>query len=108
MKQTEDLAARNWGYRGLDEHLRDQNQAFSSRLNMAAFGGTAFYIPKLIMTLNPSSVKGLFTILIPAIVFGFLLVVSATDSKGKDVLAATAAYAGVLVVFTGSLPIPSS
>jgi hypothetical protein len=107
-KQTEDLAAGNWGYRGLDEHLRDQNQAFSSRLNMAAFGGTAFYIPMLIMTLDPSTVKGLLTILISTIVFGFLLAVSATDSTGKDVLAATAAYAGVLVVFAGSLPIPAS
>jgi len=104
-KETEDLAAGNWGYRGLDEHLRDQ--AFSARLNMAVFGGTALYIPMLIMTINPSTIKGLLTVLLSTFLFGFLLAIGATDSAGKDVLAATAAYAGVLVVFAGSLPIPS-
>lgn len=105
-KQTEDIAAGNWGYRGLDENLRDQ--AFSSRLNMAVFGGTALYIPMLVMTISLSTVKGLLTILISAFAFGLILAISATDSTGKDVLTATAAYAGVLVVFAGSLPIPAS
>jgi hypothetical protein len=75
---------------------------------MAAFGGMAFYIPMVIVTLGVSTIKGLLTILVSMIVLGFLLAISATDSTGKDILAATAAYAGVLVMFAGSLPVPPS
>ena len=107
LEKTIDLAAGDEGYRELHQHLHDQRGALLSRLFMAGFGGISLYIPMLIMTLNPLTSKSLFTILGATGLFGFLLAIAATDSAGKDVLAATAAYAGFLVIFAGSLPTPS-
>jgi hypothetical protein len=101
LEQTVELAAGNGGYRELV-----QRDALSSRLFMGVFGGTAVYVPILIMTVNPSTTKTLVTTFVAILLFGIILAIAATDSSGKDVLAATAAYAGVLVVFAGALPIP--
>jgi hypothetical protein len=59
------------------------------------------------MTLSPSTTKNLLTILVARFLLGLFLAIAAIDSSGKDVLAATAAYTGVLVVFARSLPVPS-
>lgn len=101
IEQTVELAAGAWGYRELV-----QRDPISSRLFMGVFGGTAVYLPILIMTVNPSTTKTLVTTFVAILLFGILLAIAATDSSGKDVLAATAAYAGILVVFAGALPIP--
>jgi hypothetical protein len=63
LEKTIDLAAGDGGYRELHQHLHDQRGALLSRLFMAGFGGISLYIPMLIMTLNPSTSKSLFTIL---------------------------------------------
>ena len=65
------------------------------------FGGIALIVPMLIMTLQPSRDKSLITVSVAAIVFALTLALCATDECGKDVLAATAAYTAVLVVFVG-------
>lgn len=44
----------------------------------------------------------LITTSVAVFIFGLILAFGATDSIGKDVLAATAAYTAVLVVFVGT------
>jgi len=74
----------------------------SSRLAMAFFGGIALIGPMLIMVLQPSRNTCLITTSVATFLFATLLALGARDSTGKDVLAATAAYAAVLVVFVGT------
>jgi hypothetical protein len=76
--------------------------AFSSRFLMAMFGGIALIAPTLIMALYPSRNTSLITTSIATFLFASVLALGAKDSSGKDVLAATAAYAAVLVVFIGT------
>lgn len=75
---------------------------------MAMFGGVALIGPMLIMTLHPSRNTSLVTASVSTFLFALLLAFIASDSAGKDVLGATAAYAAVLVVFVGSSMAPSS
>lgn len=75
---------------------------------MAMFGGVALIGPMLIMTLHPSRNTSLITVSVSTFLFAPLLAFIASDSAGKDVLGATAAYAAVLVVFVGSSMPPSS
>jgi hypothetical protein len=83
--------------------------ALTSRLFMALFGGVALVVPTVIMAKNPGVNFSLATTAIATVLFALILAVGATDSAGKDVLAATAAYAAVLVVFVGtSLAAPST
>lgn len=104
----DDLAkkiAGNFGFRELDKRgriLRAQKKAFTGRILMAMFGGAALIGPMLIMTLHRSLNTSLITVSVATILFALLLALYATDSEGKDVLAATAAYAAVLVVFVGT------
>ena len=80
-----------------------------SRLLMALFGGIALIAPTIIMVKHQSINFSLVTTAIAILLFAVLLALGATDSTGKDVLAATAAYSAVLVVFIGtSLVTPSS
>lgn len=69
---------------------------------MAFFRGIAFIVPTVIT----AEVEGINTILITTsvlvFIFGLTLAFGATDSTGKVVLAATAAYTAVLVVFVGT------
>ena len=76
--------------------------SFLSRLVMALFGGLALIAPTLIMALHPSLQTSLITTSIATFLFALALAFGATDSSGKDVLAATAAYAAVLIVFIGT------
>ena len=92
-------------YRELEKDGRESRQrkhAFTERLTMALFGGIALIGPVLIMTLHPSQVISLVTISVATILFALCLAVFANSTAGKDVLAATAAYAAVLVVFLGT------
>ncbi|KAH7035832.1 uncharacterized protein B0I36DRAFT_97201 [Microdochium trichocladiopsis] len=79
-----------------------QKHARASRFIMAFFGGVALIVPTVIM----SKVEGINTSLIvtsvSVLIFGFLAAQFGNDSTGKDVLAATAAYTAVLVVFVGT------
>ena len=100
-----ELTAGNLGFRELDQQgriLRAQKKAFTERIIMAMFGGLALIGPMLIMVLHPSRNTSVITVSAATFLFAFALAVFAKDSAGKDVLAATAAYAAVLVVFVGT------
>lgn len=93
------------GLRELDQQerlRRAEKQALTQRLLMGLFGGIALICPVLVMVLYPSRNTNLITVSIATIVFAFLLAIGASDGTGKDVLAATAAYTAVLVVFFGT------
>ena len=95
----------NLGFRELDplgREKRSQKTALTERIIMAMFGGVALIAPMLIMTLHPSRNTSLFTTSLVTFIFALVLAVGATNSAGKDVLTATAAYAAVLVVFVGT------
>ena len=97
--------AGNLGFRELDQRgriLRQREKAFTERIVMAMFGGIALIGPVLIMTLHKSRNTSLITVSVATFVFALVLAVGATDSAGKDVLGATAAYAAVLIVFVGT------
>lgn len=81
---------------------RAKKLASTSRLAMALFGGMALIIPTVIMAKFEGVNVSLITTSVSVIIFGFILAYGATDSTGKDVLAATAAYTAVLVVFIGT------
>ena len=102
---------RSLKFRELDRHgreVRARNSALVERFAMALFGGIALIAPMLIMTLHPSQKTSLITVSIATILFALTLAVFASGAAGKDVLAATAAYAAVLVVFVGAnTPLPS-
>ncbi|CZR57810.1 uncharacterized protein PAC_07699 [Phialocephala subalpina] len=95
----------NFGFRELDQRgrlERARKQAFTQRLFMGVFGGIALIGPVLIMRLHASENTSLITVSVATILFAIALAFGASDSTGKDVLAATAAYTAVLVVFIGS------
>lgn len=99
------LTVGNLGFRELDQRgreLRSQKRAFTQRILMAMFGGIALIGPMLIMTLLPGKNTALITVCITTFALGLALAFLARDSTGKDVLAATAAYAAVFVVFVGT------
>ncbi|KAH8646534.1 hypothetical protein BGZ60DRAFT_424204, partial [Tricladium varicosporioides] len=72
-----------------------------SKIVSAVSGGLAITIPILIMSFNPSKTKNLVTTSIFVFVFAVLLAFSRHQSRG-ELLAGTAAYAAVLVVFVGT------
>lgn len=91
--------------RELNQHRRRRRaemKALIQRILMGLFGGIALICPVLIMALCPSQNTNLITVSLATIVFAILLAIGASDSTGKDVLAATAAYTAVLVVFFGT------
>lgn len=93
------------GFRELDQQgrlRRARKQALTQRILMGIFGGIALICPVLVMVLYPSRNTNLVTVSIATILFAFLLAIGASDGTGKDVLAATAAYTAVLVVFFGT------
>jgi hypothetical protein len=103
--ETMELAIGNLGFRELDQQgrlLREQKRAFTGRVAMALFGGVSLIAPMLVMTLHPSRNTSLITTSAATFVFAIALAIGAIDTAGKDVLAATAAYAAVLVVFVGT------
>jgi VIT1/CCC1 family predicted Fe2+/Mn2+ transporter len=104
VKIVENTTGNLW-FRELDQRgriLRAQKKTFIQRIIMAMFGGVALVGPMLIMTLHQSRNTSLITVSAATFVFAIILALCATDSSGKDVLAATAAYAAVLVVFVGT------
>lgn len=81
---------------------RKRRRGLRNRVAMAIFSGAAFIIPMVIMTvfnstINTIIVAGAFTLAI-----GLILAFWMTNASTKDIIAATAGYAAVLVVFVGS------
>lgn len=71
------------------------------RFAMAIAGGLMLIVPVLIMMLVPSRTTSLVTVSIAVLIFSVLVAFTST-AKPQEVLAATAAYAAVLVVFVGT------
>jgi hypothetical protein len=69
---------------------------------MALFGGIALIVPTVIMAKHQGLNFSLGTTAIATVLFALMLALGATDSTGKEVLGATAAYTAVLVVFIGT------
>lgn len=96
----------NLGFRELDQRgrvERAKEQALTQRILIRLFSGIALIRSVLIITLhNHSRNTNLITISVAIIVFPITVAVEANYSTGKDVLAATAAYTAVLVVFLGT------
>lgn len=92
-------------YRELDKDGREtraEKNVFSERLWMAMFGGLALLVPVIIMTLVEGVTASLVTTSVSIGLFAFVLAIQATNTLGKDILAATATHAAVLVVFVGT------
>jgi hypothetical protein len=98
-------------YRELDKDgrlEREKRSNFKERLWMGAFGGIALLGPMLLMVLKPSRTTSLSTVCVATTLFTLILAFMAKNLKGQEVLAATATYAAVLVVFIGTSSTPPS
>lgn len=84
------------------ERKAKAKKALASRLLMALGGGLALVGPMLVMVLHPTRLTAVFTASVCVVAAAVLLAVYMVDSQPKDVLACTAAYAAVLVVFVGA------
>jgi hypothetical protein len=71
------------------------------RFSMASAGGLFLIIPMLVMANIPGKTSSLVTTCVAMLLFAFAITFG-TDLKADQVLAATAAYAAVLVVFVGT------
>ncbi|KAK0740344.1 hypothetical protein B0T18DRAFT_417771 [Schizothecium vesticola] len=80
---------------------RRRRQDMWARLLMALGGGLALIAPMLIMVLHPSKATALVTTCCFVVAVAIALAIFMRDSKPKDVVACTMAYAAVLVVFVG-------
>lgn len=84
------------------EQTAKDKKALVSRLLMALGGGLALVGPMLIMILHPTKLTTVLTTSCCVIAAAICLAVFMVDSEPKDVLACTAGYAAVLVVFVGA------
>jgi hypothetical protein len=84
---------------------REKENAFWER----GFGGIALMGPMLLlMVLRRDLNTSIITASVATVLFAIFLAVTARSLAGKDVLAAVAAYAAVLVVFVGTSMTPIS
>ncbi|KAF2773704.1 hypothetical protein EJ03DRAFT_105073 [Teratosphaeria nubilosa] len=91
-------------------HQAVQTEAREKRLlrfAMTATGGLLLIVPMIIMTEVPGKICSLVTTCVCMLVFA-ALVTFATNLGPNEVLATTAAYAAVLVVFVGTSMVPAS
>jgi len=79
-----------------------ERQALWARLLIALGGGLALIGPMLIMVLHPEKLTALITTSCSVVGVAVVLAVVMRDSQPKDIVAFTAAYTAVLVVFIGS------
>lgn len=89
-------------FKAKHEVNREGQKDFLSRVAMALFGGVALVVPMLIMTLHPTKLTTLLTTSVFVFAVAIALAWFMYDSQPKDIMAATAAYAAVLVVFVGA------
>jgi hypothetical protein len=88
---------------------KDSRKAlFLLRLSFALFGGLALIAPMLIMTLHQTKLTALLTTSIFVTAVAVVLAYVMEDAQNKDIVAATAAYTAVLVVFVGTAMTPAA
>lgn len=75
---------------------------FILRLAIALFGGFTLVAPMLIMAWHPTRLTALLTTSLLLFAVAVALAWWMEDAQNKDIIAATAAYAAVLVVFVGA------
>ncbi len=90
------------GYNFRQESALRSAEGFASRLRMALFGGVSLIAPMLIMRLHPTLLTELVTTSVFILAVGVVLAWYMRDAEKRDILAATASYAAVLVVFVGT------
>jgi hypothetical protein len=107
-KQVE-WSTQRYFFRELNREVRlesERTQAYWERLWMGVFGGIALIGPMLLMVLHHDLNTSVITVSVATALFTLVLAIAGRDWGGKDVLAATAAYAAVLVVFVGASMTP--
>lgn len=82
--------------------------AFQACLVVGVFGGLVLLVPMMIMVLHPTKLTALVTTIVCVLFVTVALSVAVDDAQPKDIFAATAAYAAVLVVFVGTSTTSSS
>lgn len=88
---------------GLSKYKKSKDQKMLwQRFFMALGGGLALVGPMLIMVRNPSEGVAIITTSCCVLGVAVILALFMNDSHPKDVVACTAAYAAVLVVFVGA------
>lgn len=87
---------------------REMKSIFWTRLLVAGSAGLALIAPMLIMTLHPTKLTSLLTASLFIIAVAVILAGVMEDAQNKDIVAATAAYAAVLVVFVGTAMTPGA
>lgn len=100
-----------YNFRELNPEIRLENErakAYGERLWMGAFGGIALIGPMLLMVLRRDLNTSIITACVATTLFIIILSLAGKDLRGKNVLAAAAAYAAVLVVFVGTSMSPTS
>ena len=90
------------GHSHAQDSKKQQTKEFLSRLGMALFGGCSLIAPMLIMRLHPTLLTELVTTSVFVLSVGVILAWYMKDARKSDILAATATYAAVLVVFIGT------
>jgi len=88
--------------------IATRRSLFLSRLSFALFGGLALIAPMLIMTLHQTKLTVFLTTSIFGVAVALVLALFMEGTQNKDIVAATAAYAAVLVVFIGTAVTPPS
>jgi VIT1/CCC1 family predicted Fe2+/Mn2+ transporter len=79
-----------------------RKQRLLNRMAMSTFGGLTLIVPMLIMVLDPSKLTTVVTTSVFTLVVGWVLAIWMDEADKKDMIAMTAAYAAVLVVFVGA------
>ena len=93
------------GYGGYSFHqdvTQQGDREFLSRFRMALFGGVSLIVPMLIMKLHATLLTQLVTTSVFILAVGAVLAWYMRDAQKRDILAATATYGAVLVVFVGT------
>ena len=80
--------------------LLERQTGFQARFITAMLGGLALVAPMLIMAIHPNRLKTLITASVAVFLFA-LGVAWKSSAQRQEVLAVTAAFAAVMVVFVG-------
>ena len=81
---------------------KHRKRGLLNRMAMSTFGGLTLIVPMLIMVLDPRKLTTVVTTSVFTLVIGLALAIWMDEAESKDMIAATAAYAAVLVVFVGT------
>lgn len=102
--------SKGFGFRELNQEVglhNERRKGFFDRLAVGIFGGMALIAPMLFMIPHRDLNTSTTTATVATMLFALLLAIGGQELAGKDVLAATAAYAAVLVVFVGTSMSPT-